>query len=154
MAIRVLPDDCPGCGRAKDSKARFCGSCTAKLRPPTIYNGSGEAEVVLGEQLSSVLNEFREQWYKERPRDTFRPDKSSIFMGPVDFLVHHSGCSYRKIHGIMKGEYRTVSFSTAEKLLQAIDREYMLSNGTIRILPNPNWSLEKWVNYMKERGCI
>lgn len=115
------------------------------------YNGKGEAQVVLGNQLAKVLQEWRTAFDRRNEGyDTYR----DVIMGPMDWLKEMTGLHIRRIHGLVKGEYEIVPLTQAELVLMAIDKDYLLSNGTIHVIPNPNWSLEKWTNYMKERGCI
>lgn len=115
------------------------------------YNGKGEAQVVLGVQLAKVLQEWREAY--DRRNKGYDPSRDKI-MGPMDWLKEMTGIHIRRIHGLVKGEYETVNLSQAELVLMTIDREYLLSNGTIQVIPNPNWSLEKWTAYMERMGCI
>ena len=112
------------------------------------YNGKGEAQVVLGVQLSKVLKEwhdgFKLHWDEDRGR----------MHGPMDWLKEMTGLNVRRCHGLVNGEFPTVSLTQAELVLMAIGREYLLANGELHVIPNPNWSLEKWTTYMEERGCI
>lgn len=122
-------------------------------------NGGGEAEVVLGSQLAEVLQEWQQLWFKERDPNLSRSSEWGMsyedrVMGPNDWLTEKTGLNERRIAGFIKGEFKTVPLTQAELVLLAIDKYYLLDNGTIRIIPNPNWSLEKWMDYMKERGCI
>lgn len=118
------------------------------------YNAAGEPEVVFGKQLAEVLDTWRQDWLKKRTADEQRrgnPDNR--VMGPLDWLKEMTGLHARRIYGLMQAENPYVSLSQAELILMVIDREYLLSNGTIRVVPNPNWSPEKWLAYMEERGC-
>jgi hypothetical protein len=112
------------------------------------YNAAGEPEVVFGKQLAEVLNTWREEWLKKRDYE-----KEQRVMGPLDWLKEMTGLHARRIYGLMQAENPYVSLTQAELILMVIDREYLLSNGTIRVVPNPNWSPEKWLAYMEERGC-
>ena len=74
-----------------------------------------------------------------------------------DLVIHIAevtGLNPRRIYGIIRNEYKTVGLTTAEKLLMAIDKEDYIASGHVRVIPNPNWSFERWVNYMRERGCV
>ena len=126
-----------------------------------VKNSAGEAEVVLGFQLAEVLQKWKTNWLKERNpqlemalssyREGSRPAR---VMGPVEYLAEHTGLNPRRIFGLIKGDYRTVNFSQAELILKVIDKEDYLASGIIRVIPNPNWNLERWVAYMQERGCV
>jgi hypothetical protein len=75
------------------------------------------------------------------------------FMGPLEWLRQESGVRVRQISRIKNEEIKHASYSHAEALLMAIDREYMLHTGEIRVVPNPHWSQEQFVEYMQQRGC-
>lgn len=119
------------------------------------YNGAGEAEVVLSAQLAPILTEHRRRWNLERNAKTESElHQGSMVMGFLDWLSFETEIGVRRLWGIMRKEYKTVPFSQAEKILMALQEENLLTNGDVRVIPNPNWSLEKWMNYMEERGCI
>ena len=118
------------------------------------YNGQGEAQVVLGMQLSGILKEWKEQFKIEHPRYQGGSPFEEIVMGPNDWLKEHTGLHIRRVQGLINGEFPTVSLTQAEVCLMAIGQEHLLSNGTIHIIPNPGWSLDRWIDYMSERGCI
>jgi hypothetical protein len=111
------------------------------------YNGSGEAEVVPGYELSEILREWVVRFLAERPLDT-----NGDFVGPHAYLSEQTGIHTRRVSGIINGEFTLVPLSQADKLLQAIDRPDCLHQ--IHVIPNPNWSPERWHEYMAERGCV
>lgn len=74
--------------------------------------------------------------------------------GSVRYLCEHTGLKPRALWRIMHGETQCTALSIADALLNAIGREYMLSNGEITVIPNPRFSLEHWVEIMQERGCF
>jgi hypothetical protein len=115
------------------------------------YNGMGEAEVVLGEQLSNVIRQWVKEWLVDRPRVD---QINGRVMGPMDYLKEQTGIHIRRVQGIANGEFKLVSVTQADSILTVIGKQYMLSNGEIRVIPNPNWSLDRWTDYMRERGCI
>jgi hypothetical protein len=128
------------------------------------FNGRGEAEVVPTEEIGALIRNFSKRWVAERPtsfremeidvpESSIRPNKT-VFMGPIDYLSTHTGIQPRQIARITSGELKMLSFSQAEKLLMAMDKEYLLSTGEISVVRNPNWSPEKWMEYMESRGCV
>lgn len=124
---------------------------------PNIRNGN-EAEVVLGKDLSAIINNWVRIWNLERPKGQYALGEQSYgkgqeYIGAVEYLCHHSGLKERAVRRIMAGESRYPSLTTAEKLLYAIDKLYMLTNGELQVIPSPRWSQEKWVAYMQKRGC-
>jgi hypothetical protein len=117
-------------------------------------NGAGEPQVVLCEQLAIEVRDWSKKWLVERDSSLFSNDPAVKVMGPIDWLSEKTGIHVRRLGGISNNEFDTVSLSQAEKILIAIDRDYMLSNGEIHVIPNPNWSLEKWTDHMRQAGCI
>jgi hypothetical protein len=119
---------------------------------PKKLNGQGEAEVVATASLAPVLKHWREIWEREYgPENLHLTD--NLFIGPIGYLAEQSGVNRRQINAIMRQEWKYCSVTKAEKLLMAIDREYMLATGEVPIIPSPYWSMEKWTKYMDSRGC-
>jgi len=108
----------------------------------------GEAEVVPAEPLGSILRAWNVRWLQERPKG-----RSGEFVGPVNWLAEQTGIHVSRVEQICNGKIPRVPLSQADKLLTAIDENYKLGS-VIRIKPNPNWSFEKWQEYMQERGCF
>jgi hypothetical protein len=126
-------------------------------RPPPAGRGRrvGEAEVVLTSQIAPVLRRWMEVWKANYPTGTVNGQHSgggNDFVGPLEWLSQESGIAKRQISRIRAEEQHVTSLSHAEALLMAMDREYMLHTGEIRVIPNPNWSQEQYVDYMRERG--
>jgi hypothetical protein len=124
--------------------------------PESSYNGAGEAEVVPGFQLSVVLRKWVVEWLRERPYRNENTNGATVmqFHGPHDYLSEQTGLHVRRVSGIINGEFFVVPLTQADALLQAIERPDLLGAGEIQVVVNPNWSLEKWMDYMAERGCI
>jgi len=112
------------------------------------YGGKGEAQVVFGSQLSDVLKKWEVEFVAKYPPDALW----GKVMGPRDWLKEMTGLHVRRIYGLLEGEYRFVSLSQADLLLTVIERSDLLYD-TIHVIPNPNWSPERWLAYMEERGC-
>lgn len=119
----------------------------------------GEAQVVFGEQLSEILLKWKAAYLKERNPDTETgPFAYSVkgygpIVGPTQYISMQTGIDRRRVSGMMNGEYKFVPLSQADAVLSAIDKDYLIG-GFLHVIPNPNWSMESWVNYMKERGCF
>jgi hypothetical protein len=47
---------------------------------------------------------------------------------------------------------KTVSYGIADEWLTRLDMPGQVQH--LEAIPNPRWTQEKWINYMKERGCI
>lgn len=128
------------------------------LRLVTSYNGKGEAEVVPGYQLAEELQAWCKAWLAVRPYGMFRQGEErnggADFVGPVQYLAHETGLDVRQISRLCNNEQVTISYTQAELVLMAIDREYLLSNGSIQVVPNPNWSLERYIEWKEQRGCV
>jgi hypothetical protein len=124
-----------------------------ELRDSQPYmNGAGEAEVVHSADLAPLLIAWRKWHDKEYNRD----DQSSQVqhatddpvIGSIQYLSEQTGLNPRRVYEVMHQEQKYVSLTIAEKLLMAIDKEYIIDNGELLIIPNPHWSLKKWTNYM------
>jgi hypothetical protein len=124
--------------------------------PPlkTKYNGQGEAEVVPGFQLSPTLRRWVTRYLAERPLNTYSSGSSYgtqvEFLGPIQYLSENTGIHLRRVSAICNGEIEFVPLSQADLLLTAIDMH--LSNPEIQVVPNPNWSLERWLAYRQDLG--
>jgi hypothetical protein len=123
------------------------------------YRKVGEAEVVQGEEFSAVMRKWVVSFLADHPLDSYGTGEGSFggkdpdFIGPIQMLAERTKINARRVSGICNGEFKYVSLTQAEALLGAIDSEYKLSNGEIRVIPNPMWSPEQWVDYMQSRGC-
>jgi hypothetical protein len=121
----------------------------------TKFRNLGEPEIVLVSELAPVVNAWINRWTKDRPMMMSLGNaatESATFYGPMKYISENSGVNPRRIYMVCKMEMDRIGLSQAEKILQAIDREYMLATGEIQVLPNPNWKMAKWVEYMRERG--
>jgi hypothetical protein len=133
-----------------------------KPEPPKLhpnYNGTGEAEVVPGFQMAEEIRKFQRFWEVEYPDGTLGFGASHAFLGPLQFIEEETERVATKVNTkylsrILSGELQVVALSKAEAILMALSKEHMLLTGEIQVVPNPNWSLEKWISYMAERGCI
>lgn len=115
------------------------------------YNGRGEPEVVIGKQLVPIIAKWREDWLKQRG---VQEQRDGLVMGPMDWLKEMTGMHIRRISGIAQGEFQFIPVSQADLLLTVMGLGGLLSNGTVMVIPNPNWSPERWLAYMEEKGCI
>lgn len=137
--------------RPSKQNGKLHAARTESVEPKPRYNGAGEAEVVPGYQLAPVIREWVVRWLAERPSDT-EVDKTR-FMGPWEWLSEKTGLPVRRISGMANEEFPTVGLSRADKVLSAMGKQHLLG-GEIQVVQSPNWSLEKWMEYMQERGCI
>lgn len=120
--------------------------------PPPMSPNQGEAEVVCAEPLGAVLREWIVEHLRERPlMGTGGTDE--LFIGPIQWLAQETDLNERRISGISNGEFKHVPLSQADKLLSAIGKPYLLGK-EISVIPNPNWSTERWAEYMASRGCV
>ena len=46
-----------------------------------------------------------------------------------------------------------VTLAKAEKVLMQAGAVEALSDGRVRVIPNPHWSTARWRAYMASRGC-
>lgn len=109
----------------------------------------GEAEGVPGYQLSPLLRKWIVNFLKDHPIGG-RNDHE----GPVNWLSEHTGINVKRVSQISNGKVIVVPLTEADSLLIAIGQQHLLSTGEIQVVPNPTWSLETWMAYMQDRGCV
>lgn len=131
-----------------------------KKREKPLYHNRGEAEVVPAFQIAAILQRWLDLWRLERPLGqhaathfSSKEKRGADFIGALEYLANESGLHTRKIAGIVREEVNFISLTDADKLLHALSMEHLLSTGEIQVVPNPNWSPERWREYMQERGC-
>lgn len=119
----------------------------------------GEAEVVDAHEFSVILKKFAEDWLRERPKnswsgtETLEEDEKEGFYGPVDWLAEKAELNVRRVQAFLNEEIENVPLSQADALMQAMNLTHLWGI-TIHVKPNPQWSMESYMAYMKERGCI
>lgn len=125
---------------------------------PRRYNNVGEAEVVPGFQLSAILKRWITAYLADRPLGVYASGEQPYgampeFMGPIQLLAERSGLNVRRVSGICNGEFDVVSLSQADSILAAtgVGLTYYERTDEITIVPNPTWSLEKWLEW--KQGC-
>jgi len=134
------------------------------------YN-RGEAEIIDPEPFASILWKFFKDWIAERPLhtqgaqhdyflhsdiDDENNEEEPIidFMGPWQLLSDKTGIDIRRIQAFARKEIPQVPWSQADALLQAMNLTHYIFDGTIQVKPNPRWSMETYLDYMRVRGCI
>jgi hypothetical protein len=85
------------------------------------------SEFVRADQVAEAIRE----WAGRPPSkgDNWHSDFSAY-----QRLAFESGVLPRRIYAILNDTQRFVTFSIADRLLTAIDRNYLLANGTIEVL--------------------
>jgi len=109
--------------------------------------------VVRTQQLAAILAGAKEDHEKKYPQHEPAYGKVAEFIAFTEWLSEESDVDAVQIRAVMRQRWATIELKTAEKILMALDLEYLLSNGTIDVIPNPRWSKERWQMYMSERGC-
>jgi len=64
-------------------------------------------------------------------------------MGAISYLEFWSGVPERRIRGILNKETKFTSLTVVDKLLNAMDLNYLLEY-ELHVVPNPQWSQAKW----------
>lgn len=108
--------------------------------------------VVLTRQLAEVIQRWRSGNEDLRQLDRYHY-QAHFPVGPIDWLSKESGVSVRTLHRIVTVEYVTTNLSIADAILVALGQQHLL-NTTMHVIPNPKWSLERWIAYMDQRGCL
>jgi hypothetical protein len=121
---------------------------------PEVVNGN-RAEVVPCWQLSNVLRAWYDTWRRERPNyaSGYNLPGEQQFYSPLTWLSEVTGIPPRTITAYIRNERKYVILENADAILQAIDKTDLLQT-EITVMRNPQWSLEKYIEYMAERGCV
>lgn len=129
--------------------------------PEDGFRGRGEPEVVDGGALGEILRQWVKEWLAERDPLSYRTpgqhggaSLEDRPMGPLDWLAEKTEIPVRKIQDLVNGVGPYVGVHRADQLLTAIGETYILDSDRLPIFPNPRWSLEAWVSYMSQRGCV
>jgi hypothetical protein len=125
--------------RAQAEKNHLARLAKARREQEPRKHGKGEAEVVPGYELSMVLR----RWVVQR---------MLLEQSTHEWLAERTGIHVRRISGLINGEYTLVPLSQADLVLRAIERADLYRTD-IHVIPNPNWTQERWHEYMTERGC-
>ncbi len=135
----------------------------AEIESEVRMSGAGDAEVVRPEPLGSIVREWITNYANDRPLYTGQSGYTQVawnFIGPLQALSYRTKSSYdgtvvnvRKINGIARNEFKFISLILADRLMVAMDQHDRIATGEIEVIPNPNWSMERWLAYMSERGC-
>jgi len=137
---------------------------------PKFYgSGMSAAEVIMIAEFQPVLKKWVNWYNAVHPSPGFwqrnpnpgarwenfqgEPQTPDRTMGAIDYLAYWSGVSHRRISHFYNGHGVYVTLAIADKLLQAMERTDYLADGTLHVVPNPHWTQEHYVEYMKLRGC-
>lgn len=125
---------------------------TSEIR--LVKSSNSEAEVVECHYIASEMQRWAEIWEREYPKEALIADPNSIHYTPYTWLEEKTGIHRRALFDIFNEKVSYVSLSKADALLTAIHKNHLLMRGEIPIIKNPRWSLETYMEYMSERGCI
>ena len=108
--------------------------------------------VVETPKLAAVIQDWIQRFgYQHEDKSNYTPDDVEPIT-PMQWLAEAVELDPRVIRRILSGETETTTLELAERVLQAIERPDVLSplTGTIRIIKNPRWSLQRFIAYMTE----
>jgi hypothetical protein len=132
---------------------------------PGRKSGITEAEVVYVSDIAPVIKRWINRWNAERPANTqysFGSNRNgkTEFVSAYQWLAQETerlglgtGIGISSLVKIASNNQKTISLRQADLILTAI-REFDLLGREIRVYPNPDWSNERWREYMAERGCV
>ena len=113
-------------------------------------NNGWDPLVVSTHELATVL----QRWV-----DEFRSDHSILpndeQAGAITLLAQSLSLDDRVITRILNEETLHTTLGLADEILQFIERPDATHNHEIHVVPNPMWSLDRWIEwYLEERrGC-
>jgi hypothetical protein len=140
----------------------------------TVASTGNEAEVVLTSDLSRILNRLIDihladhelyrganfagvdnhgssGWAEMSAR---RQKRNKPQAGPIQWLSHETGVLPRSLHRIIHNESQYTRLTMVDQILTGLGLTHLLYDGTLKVIPNPRWSQERWLEYMEERGCV
>ena len=119
--------------------------------------GAGDPLVVLTSELAAVLQRVVDTHEAEHPHSLGSEQRGiadgGVFsVGPMGWISQESGIPVRTLHRILRCESKTTSLQLADQVLAGIGMNHVFDT-EVHVIPNPHWNLERWQNYMDERGC-
>ncbi|HEY7418861.1 MAG TPA: hypothetical protein VH593_27015 [Ktedonobacteraceae bacterium] len=105
------------------------------------------------EQYRKELRRGNGKWRPIKPRDgdqLLRGATSDPLVVRVEELFAVTGVVPELSR---RNRIRYVALAKAEKILMRVGDIGALSDGRIRVIPNPVWNVERWRAYMAMRGC-
>jgi hypothetical protein len=142
-------------------------------------NNGSDPLVVSSVELLEALTPLMEQWDREHDNyvasgpwgsrlDKDRTRGGRAYAGGADYpertsnliprkgiprIAEASGLQDRAVKRILY-EQKWITLYVIDKILNGLGLEHWINDGTLTIVPNPRWTQENWITYMKERGCI
>lgn len=133
-------------------------------------SGSGSPLVVLTSELATVLKDWMKKHNGRFPvMDEEMKNFSMSKLNPKQmnkdefdenwgfsahrYIMEYAPIDRRGLDRVLREEYKVTSLSLADQLLRAIERTDALGN-EIRVIPNPTWTQEHWIEEMKKQGCV
>jgi hypothetical protein len=131
-----------------------------RAQPNYNYNGMGkDPEVVRTVELAPVIRAWVVKYLREQTGTTgkvaYGVAAENDITGPWEILSSRTGINVRRLSLIVNEDESVpyISLTQAEKLLIEIEQQHLLATGEVRVIPNPRWSVLRWVKFMAERGC-
>ena len=63
-----------------------------------------------------------------------------------------TGITQRNMYALLN-QTRYIALHNVDKIVQGLELQHKVHDGSIRIIPNPTWDNEKWQKFQDERGC-
>jgi hypothetical protein len=114
------------------------------------------AEVVPTWQVSNILRAWLNEWRLERPtfhHNVYGGAKGEYYYSPLQWLSEKTGINIRVLSGYVANYSQHVSLEKVDAILQALEKTDLMQT-EITVIPNPRWTVEKYRQYMAERGCV
>lgn len=119
--------------------------------------GGSDALVVMTSELAPIVEAWvsAEVAQTDQGVEVYRVDQQPRRHGVIQLLEHRSGVGARNVWRIRRREARFTSLRIADALLTAIDQVQAFHDGRVTVVPNPQWSVERWMRWQREegRGC-
>ncbi len=116
-------------------KERICKTCGAVYTGKSCWNcdtnfsaGHADPLVVLTRELADALD--------------------TLNYGEAKSVYRRAGIEQRQFLRVKNRQTKYTSLHVADAILSALERPELLHNGTVRVIPNPRWTKEKWEFYL------
>jgi hypothetical protein len=136
-------------------------------RKPPSPGGPRDGLVVLAKEIVPLVQRYIEIHRADHPifnssENSARENRMSSVL-PSEYVSSYSaerviaqemGLSENgfEVKNLLRQKY--IGYARADRILSAIGETHALYDGRVHVIPNPNWSQEKWISWKEDQGCI
>jgi hypothetical protein len=136
-------------------------------RKPPPPGGPKDGLVVLSKEIVPLVQRWIEIHRADHPISNYsenaaRDNSASSIMvgdyvssyGAERVIAQEMGLAENgfEVKNLLRQKY--IGYARADRILSAIGETHALYDGRVHVIPNPNWSQEKWISWKEDQGCI